>query len=165
MIDKSKIYKNYFATHYSNWVDIEIYYSDTYRYTKKSIGDLFNIYPKDVQILDLWCWFWWFANFCKKEWFWNYTWVDLSTDELEICKNNFKEYTFTQDDIINFLEHTTKKFEIIYLSMVFEHLTLEQCQKLINAVYKVLQKGGGSLLIINLMQTHTSIALLVFMLI
>lgn len=143
MKNKSEIYDSYFNNQYWNSIKVENYYNDYYIYTDKSIWDLFKNMDKNIKILDLWCWFWGFANFCYKNWFHNYTGIDLSSDELEIAKKNFPNYKFEHMNFFDYIESIQdNSCDIIYLSHVFEHLTLEEWSKLIKIVFNKLNKNG-----------------------
>jgi len=140
-MDKKNIYTEYFYNQYSNNTDYKKYYLITCKQINRTVWDIFKYYNKKVKILDLWCWFWWFANYCKLNWFSNYTWVDLSKDELSIAKKNFPNYKFIYDDIFESLKSDQNNYDIIYMSMVFEHFELNQCPILIKEIYKKLNKN------------------------
>lgn len=135
---KEVIYANYYTNHYSNGVNSDIYYKDYARFLDKSLGKLFHAQKRQPKILDLGCGFWWFAYYCSLYGYKLYEWCDLSVDEIGIAKSNFPEYKFSQADIFDYLENLNEKYDIIFMSMVFEHLTIDQAKRLIELIYKKL---------------------------
>ena len=141
-MEKESIYLDYYKNHYSNDIDTFVYYKGYERYLRKSLWDIIFSYNTNIRILDLGCWFWGTAYFFSAHNYKNYEGIDLSKDELDIARNNFPQYTFFHEDIFNYLERDEKKYDIIFMSMVFEHLTIDQDKKLIELIYKKLNTWG-----------------------
>jgi len=80
---------------------------------------------KKSKILDLGCGYGSFLYFLKTNGYQNVTGIDLSAEEINICKKYFKSYHFYEEDILNFIKITNEKFDVIYLSHVLEHIKKE----------------------------------------
>ncbi|MFT4305124.1 MAG: class I SAM-dependent methyltransferase [Candidatus Woesearchaeota archaeon] len=142
-MNKEEYYKNYISTHYKNVHGINLENERKY-FTKKieqAIPELKKI-SKKSKILDLGSGFGKFTYFCQKYNFKNYLGIDISKEEIELCKKDFKHYSFIEEDIIKFLKKTKEKYDLIFMSHVFEHFTKKEGDELINLVYKTLNKDG-----------------------
>ncbi len=70
------------------------------------------------------------------------TGVDLSTQEISMCKRLFTSYNFVREDILNFVSLTDKKFDVVYLSHVIEHIKKEDLFVFLDSVKKILNDQG-----------------------
>lgn len=139
-LKKHSFFRDYFHTQYANRTQVDRYYRQYFVYTEKSIGDILS--DPNKSILDLWCGFWGFAYYCQKKWFKNYIGIDLSTDELQIARKHMQNYTFIESDIFSFLRNTRSTYDVIFMSMVFEHLSLEEAWEIILLISKKLSPNG-----------------------
>jgi hypothetical protein len=84
--------------------------------------------------LEVWCWQWKFAYFCQKMWIKDYTWVEYDNEMARIAKEKFKDYTIISWDIFEYFKKNDEKYDIIFLSHVFEHFDLDGWFKLANQI-------------------------------
>lgn len=148
-IKKKDFYRNYYSTHYVGvHSDMEAKRKNSSRELDQSLSDIFDSKSKDINILDLGCGFGSFSYFCKKKGFKNYLGIDISEEEIEICKKDFPEFEFFCEDVFNFLKRTKKKFDLIFMSHFLEHFTLEEGKNLLELANKRLNNEG---IIINIM--------------
>lgn len=135
-------YTNYYKTHswYALWASLDVAFLDLKaKVYWINIWHIMQHLPKDAKILEIWCGKWEFAYFCHKLWFTNYVWFDLDPFVIEENKKNYPHYTFSGDDAFVYLE--SNKVDIVFMSHVFEHLTLEEWQKLSRLIHKSLNPG------------------------
>lgn len=118
-------YKNYYKTHSYNLENIN--YEISNKIFKRKIWKFIMILKefKDLRVLEIWSWQWKFASYCKSIWIKNYTWLDLDDTIIEYTKKQFPEYSFFNTDVINFLSENKDKFDIVFMSHVFEHFSID----------------------------------------
>ena len=148
---QNRIFDNYLTNHYSNLEktdfssDAEVLdlLKNNSAVLNHNLGKLFskNI-EKTSAILDLGCGYGSFLSFLQSKKYINVTGVDLSTQEISICKKLFESYTFVQEDILNFVSQTDKKFDVVYLSHVIEHIKKEDLFVFLDGVMKILTNHG-----------------------
>lgn len=105
----------------------------------------FNKYmPKDrsAQILDLGSGFGRFSYYCNYFGYKNYTGVDLSKDGIVICQKLFPHYQFINDDFNEYLDSTSQKFDLIFLSHVIEHIKKDSIPQFLERVKSRLCDSG-----------------------
>lgn len=131
-------YENYYKNH--NYDINNIDYDNTIKIFNKNFWIIFNkLDKKKTNILEIWCWLWTFTNYIMNEWFYNYTWIDLDNYCININKSKFKKYNFYLENASSFLINKKNQFDIIYISHVFEHFSIEEwlkLSKLINSSLK-----------------------------
>lgn len=110
-----------------------------YQY-KKDLKDYLNIFP-NANILEIWCWEWKFAYFCKKIWVKSYVWIDIDDYFFDLCKVNYRNYKFLKTSFQQYLKENVDKYDIIFVSHVFEHLDENERVQMISSIYWWLKKG------------------------
>ena len=141
--------KYYFSRHYSiiNRIDlssdesIKNWYDKTeieYKYElKRFLGDDY----KRKSILDLGCGIGGVLNFLKNSECTDYFGIDSSHEQVEVCKkyitNNIAEI-----DLFEFLNSNSKKYNIIFLLDVLEHIQKERIIELLELIKKSLSSNG-----------------------
>lgn len=142
-MDKKIIYDSYLD---NNYRDVNIgSFSDYESYKKTlldSVGDILRKQKKSSSVLELGCGSGRMAYVFNELGFKNYVGVDLSNQELEIARKNFKKYDFFKEDILKYLDKTTQKYDIIMMYHVFEHLTRNEGFKVLKEIKRVLNSGG-----------------------
>jgi 2-polyprenyl-3-methyl-5-hydroxy-6-metoxy-1,4-benzoquinol methylase len=103
---------------------------------------------KESKILDLGCGYGSFLYFLQALKYKNVTGLDISTEELDICKRIFGSFNFIQKDIFEYLDSTTEKFNVIYLSHVLEHITKDKIFDFLGGIKKILTDDGLLVIII-----------------
>jgi hypothetical protein len=128
-----KYYDNYYQEHI--WYNTNVNYRKCYKVINNNFWKLFN--SKNISILDIWCGQWKFAYFCKQKWVKNYIWIDLDNSIITQNKKNFNYdgYKFININVFEFLRNNKNKYDIIYVSSVFEHFDLENAFKLAELIY------------------------------
>jgi 2-polyprenyl-3-methyl-5-hydroxy-6-metoxy-1,4-benzoquinol methylase len=148
---EKKIFDNYLTNHYSNLEKTDFSNdADVLNLLKAhsavldhNLGRMFgeNV-DKTNAILDLGCGYGSFLSFLQSKNYTNVTGVDRSTQEISLCKKLFTSYSFVQADILNFVSLTDKKFDVIYLSHVIEHIKKEDLFLFLDGVKKILTDRG-----------------------
>lgn len=130
---------NYFTTHpmYKDFSIAKNKRNNFFQKYKWELKKLWKSLNKDVKILEIGFWNWGFAYFCRKYWFKNYTGIDIDDTFIEQNKKEFKNYLFKKQDFQNFLKDA-KKYDIIFISHVFEHLNKNEAGELIKLIYSSL---------------------------
>lgn len=103
---------------------------------------------KKCKILDLGCGYGSFLCFLQSLNYANVTGLDISTEELAVCKRIFKSYNFIQKDIFEFMDNTTEKFDVIYLSHVLEHIAKDKLFDFLGGIKKLLNDDGFLIIIV-----------------
>lgn len=135
----NKEYSNYYK---NRWLDDEDLsnYDKFLSYFEKNFNYIFKDLNKDINILELWSWQGKFAYYCKKKWFKNYIWFDLDENIINHTQKILPDYTFTNEDVLKHLKNNKNKYDIIFISHVFEHFTLEEWKKLSWLIHWSLKK-------------------------
>ena len=137
---KEQIFENYITTQYSNY-DYELSRETFKKKTLLTIPELKDL-PTNTKVLELGCGMGGFAHICKLLGITDYSGVDLSGEEIQLCKKDFLKYKFYKWDIIEFLKVNKLKYDVIFMSQVFEHLTLEEAETILPLIYDHLSKDG-----------------------
>jgi phospholipid N-methyltransferase len=109
-----------------NWENINLIKkipSIEYKYILKNYSFLLNL-DKNVKILEIWPWIWYFTQFLINNDFKNIDIVEISEDFYTAQKKSFREYNlnYYNDNIINFFQNNDYKYDIIISRQVVEHL-------------------------------------------
>jgi len=139
----NKLYKNYFSIHHwLNDVDIISMHKKNWKVLDKNLWYLFNDPYKKV--LEIWSWPGNFASFLKNKWFKNYTWLDLSKEEIDFCKNlfNSNNFKFIHWNIFDINDKIDHNYDIIFTSHIFEHLSLYEWYNFIWIIKEKLKRWG-----------------------
>ena len=148
---ENKIFENYLSNHYatientdfSNDVDVLNLLRKNSAVLDHNLHQIFaEKVDKTKSILDLGCGYGSFLYFLQSKKYINVTGVDISTQEISICKNLFKSYNFEQEDILDFVSRTNKRFDVVYLSHVIEHIKKENLFVFLDGVKRILNEGG-----------------------
>ncbi len=156
-MDNRKIFDNYLTNHYSNCEKTD--FSDENQVVtllKKNkipleynLGRLFKTkISKERAILDLGCGYGSFLFFLQAHGYKNVTGVDISTEEIVVCKKLFRSYKFVQADIYKYLLSEKEKFDVIYLSHVLEHIKKENLFGFLEEVRNRLVDGGTIIIVV-----------------
>ena len=147
---KKDVYEQYWSKHYSHFDGETLESGRTREYVslKNTLGKLFRSLDKNTKILDLGCGYGKFAHTCKQFGLTNFTGIDISTEQIGMCKRDFPKYTFKKTDIVKFLKTNKQKYDLIYMSHTFEHFTLDEGVAILKLIKKTLAKGG---MFINIM--------------
>ena len=148
---ENKIFENYLSNHYatientdfSNDVDVLNLLRKNSAVLDHNLHQIFaEKVDKTKSILDLGCGYGSFLYFLQSKKYINVTGVDISTQEISICKTLFKSYNFEQEDILDFVSRTNKRFDVVYLSHVIEHIKKENLFVFLDGVKRILNEGG-----------------------
>ncbi|MFZ2187711.1 MAG: class I SAM-dependent methyltransferase [Candidatus Moraniibacteriota bacterium] len=156
-MNNKKIFDNYLTGHYAacektNFNKID----DVLQLLKKNsrvldynLADFFKVHVgKEKHILDLGCGYGSFLYFLQSHGYKNVSGVDISTEEINICKKIFPSFKFSQLDIFNFLKSANEKFDVIYLSHVLEHIKKDQLFDFLASVKNTLTDDGIFIIIV-----------------
>lgn len=109
---------------------------------KKYSKDIMKFFPsKDIKILEIGFWNWKFANFLFQNWYKEYTWIDVDDFYIRDLKETFPEYHFYKSNIHEFLMPNKNKYDIIFMSHVFEHLNKSERETCIKCIETSLKKN------------------------
>lgn len=148
---ENRIFENYLTNHYSNLektdfsndADVRNLLKDNSAVLNHNLGHIFSENVKKTSaILDLGCGYGSFLSFLQSKKYTNVTGVDLSTQEISICKKLFTSYSFAQENILNFVSRTDAKFDVVYLSHVIEHIKKEDLFVFLEGVKRILNNHG-----------------------
>lgn len=96
---------------------------------------------KDTSIIDLAAGHGSFMYCLKKAGYTNVIGIDISEEEVKIAETNGIKDIF-QDDIFHFLENTDKKFDVIIMMDILEHLTRDEFFRILHLAKNTLNKNG-----------------------
>lgn len=156
-MDDKRVFDHYLTNHYSNtektnFRDI----SQVLKLLEKNRVpldlNLREIFKKkvrrDAKILDLGCGYGSFLYFLKSLEYKNVTGVDISTEELDICRNLFADYSFQQRDIHEYISVVNQKFDVIYLSHVLEHIQKADLFTFLEGIRDLLAEDGMFIVVV-----------------
>ncbi len=110
-----------------NWINkplVSTINSIEYKYLLKNYNFLLNT-DKNIKILEVWPWVWYFTQFLINNGYKNIDLVELSKDFFYEQKKSFNSYENIKCynlSIIDFLKENNKKYDIIISRQVVEHL-------------------------------------------
>jgi len=133
----NQIYTNYYKNH--TWYNKSKEKND-FKEINSKIWKYIKNYNKNINILEIWSGQWKFTWYCQKLWFKNYIGFDLDENIVEKCEKKYPKYNFSTEDIYAFLEKKKKKYDLIFMSHVFEHIDDDHSWKLIKLIYWSLKK-------------------------
>lgn len=156
-MDNKRIFDNYLTNHYSNSEKVDFS-------NRKQISTLLgkNKIPldhnlkrlfettvgKDSAVLDLGCGYGSFLFFLQSHGYRDVTGVDISTEEIVVCKELFESYKFHQADIHDYINTTDKKFDVVYLSHVLEHVEKERIFNFLEKIRDILTDTGIFIIVV-----------------
>lgn len=106
-----------------------------------NLDKIINPLNRNIKILEIWCGQWHFAEYVRRMNFINYVGFDFDTNVIESNKKIFPDYQFFDEDVLIFLENNKDKFDIIFLSHVYEHMTVDEWKILARHIYDSLNKN------------------------
>jgi len=147
------LYKDYYKHHSYAWENINYKISD--RDFEKKLGMVFEKFAKVPRVLEIWSGQWKFTHFCKMKWVTEYIGLEIDETMAQSTAEEFKPFSILNQDAVDFLKNSSEKFDIIFMSHVFEHFSIEDgidLAKLIRAhlndnwVWINFMPNGGSLI-------------------
>jgi len=156
-MDNKKIFDNYLTGHYSKCEKTNFNSEEEVLTLLKrnkapidyNLKQFFEArIDKKNNILDLGCGYGSFLYFLQSHRYENVTGVDISTEEVRICKKLFKTYQFHQEDIFEYVYNTKEKFDVIYLSHVLEHVKKDQIFEFLQDVKNILTDDGYFIIVV-----------------
>jgi len=114
-------YNNYFQHHWY-WADLEINSSDINRQMDKKFGKYMK---PDVKVLEIGTWLWNFAHYCIYKHIQNYVGIEVDGWVAEKLWKQFDTYTIHCIDALDYFNQTEEKFDMIFMSHVFEHFPID----------------------------------------
>lgn len=166
-MNNKEIFDNYLTSHYTDTEKVNFKNKDAIvAHLQKNVGPLnHNFKPffeatidKKAKVLDLGCGFGSFLYFLESNGYTNVTGVDISSEEIALCKKLFKPYTFVQADIHDYLRTTKEKFDVIYLSHVLEHIKKEDLFNFLKGIKKILSDDGSFIIVVPNSATYFNAA-------
>jgi len=115
-------------------------YNDCYLQYKKDLKEYF-MKLKMPKVLEIWSWMWKFAYFCDKIWVKDYTWIDIDDYFFDENKKDFPHYLFIKTKFQEYLKDHQNKYDVIFVSHVFEHLDEKERGEMIRDIYSWLKNG------------------------
>lgn len=156
-MDKRPFFDNYLTSHYSNCEKIDLNDDNSLlELLDKNVvvinRNLGNIFKRNVsldsKVLDLGCGYGSFIKFLQNNFYSNVTGVDLSGEELAVCRKLFPEYRFYQQDIEDYARTNGEKYDVIYLSHVLEHIEKVNLSGFLRDMKSLLNDGGYLIIIV-----------------
>ncbi|MDY6843503.1 MAG: class I SAM-dependent methyltransferase [Thermodesulfobacteriota bacterium] len=141
-------YECYVKTHFSSIHTFnEKEYEESHKHYERFIGPFLPV-DKASRIADIGCGSGFFLNYLKRIGYTNICGVDLSSEQIELCKKlgisevNVEEGT-------EFLERNKGVFDLLFSAYLIEHLTKEGVIRLFEAIYNSLGHDGFAILVTN----------------
>lgn len=142
-MSSTESYKSYYGN--INDISTTFYESQIYRCKKYLLPEI-NKLKKDItelSVLEIGSGPWYFAAFCKNAWIRDFTGLDLDENIVKATSEKFSPYIFLHEDGASFLKkNLNKKFDIIFLSHVFEHFDTEESKEIVSLIYENLAPNG-----------------------
>lgn len=138
---KSKLFNSYLDTHIRNREGVPTlkHYELFNKYFSKIIKKI-DI-SKDSKILDLGCGVGFFLYSLKNNKYSNLKGIEFSSELVEIAVENGLDF-IKQGDIIDELNNSVEKYDLIILKDVIEHFEKELIYEILEKLYKKLNTGG-----------------------
>ena len=138
---KSKLFNSYLDTHIRNRKGIPTlkhyeFYSKYFSIITKKIT-----LSKNSRILDLGCGVGFFLNSLKNSKYSNLTGIEFSSELVNIAVENGLDFV-KQGDILNELNNTFEKYDLIILKDVIEHFDKDMIYEILEKLNKKLNTGG-----------------------
>lgn len=83
-----------------------------------------------------------FTEKCSRKKVKEYTGIEATYSFYKNAKKKYPAYNFVYGGAIETLEKNTKKYDLIYMNQVFEHISMNEGKKLIEKLYSKLEKNG-----------------------
>lgn len=140
----SNKYNNYYGD--LSLISNEFYIGQSCRYKKYIYPIILSIGKpiSEISILEIGSGPGYFAKFCSQIWITQFTWLDLDPDVVADTWKMFPAYTFLCQNSSNFLKsHSWDRFDIVFLSHVFEHLESIEASDTITGINLHLSNEGA----------------------
>ena len=111
-----------------------------YKKTDCEIGKYFN--SKDLKVLEIGFGLWNFAYYCDQKWISYFEGIEIDYTFGPDLQKLFPDYKFIKANFEEYLNKYDHTYDIIFMSHVFEHLSMEEANNLITLVSTSLKKGG-----------------------
>lgn len=138
VMNSNQLYKNYNTNIFKN-AHSKNDFEEYHKYFKKNY--LKHLNNKKLKILDVGCGMGHFLYFLKKEGFENFCGIDISAEQIKLCKKN-DLFNVKTTSVEKFLKLNKAKFDVIIFNDIVEHWTLKENLKFLTGFYKVLNKDG-----------------------
>lgn len=156
-MNNNDVFDNYLTNQYS--ISEKTNFSDQEQLTKlfKKNSDVLSknfshFFKKNIsregKILDLGCGYGNFLYYLKSLGYTNVTGLDISSEEIAICRKNFLSFSLIKSDIFEYIKNSNEKFDVIYLSHVLEHISKDKLNDLLQGFKKILNRGGFIIIVI-----------------
>ncbi|MBE7440642.1 MAG: class I SAM-dependent methyltransferase [Spirochaetales bacterium] len=94
------------------------------------------------RVLDLGCGSGNLAFLCAELGVVDYTGIDLSEENIAICRNDFPRYQFAVSDILAYLQNSNREYDIVLMSHVMEHFSLNEALTILQEIKNRITPGG-----------------------
>ncbi len=152
VLKNNKRMKDYFSKHYAFINNIDLNSEDSILGWYKSSFDYYDKYLKqhlrlsdDKEILELGCGIGGLLYFLKKSGCENFLGVDISEEQLSICQK-YVTTKVVNEDVLSFLKNHDRKYDLIVLFDLIEHLAKDKIIQFIKLLYMTLNVNGRILL-------------------
>ncbi len=138
---RSSQYQNYAALHYSKMYSFDE--AEYRRMARKYRWQYRSLLPKnkDAAILDVGCGVGHFLRMLQEDGYSNCSGVDLSPDQVEICRTRVNARVHLGDAMAYLAERPLSADWIVCMHLI-EHLSLDQGRSFVRIVYDALRPGG-----------------------
>lgn len=141
---RSRLYGSYVSSGQANRVvskDPELVFKGAKNFSKYIIRRFIQSSPKTIHILDLACGAGPYLYYLKKQGYYNLTGVDISEEQVSIAHSlNLNEVICK--DLFSFLESDIKKYDLVLLMDIIEHLEKPELIDLLDLVRSRLNDNG-----------------------
>lgn len=140
---RDEVYQVYLSRHYAHLNRLDAMGYELAALTYARTWERLLPAERDILCLDIGCGAGQFLYYLRSRGFKNIVGVDRSVENVELAKQ--MGFTVIYRDAIEFLKEelgTTRRYGLISILDVIEHLTKEELWNLLNLIYQVLQDGG-----------------------
>jgi 2-polyprenyl-3-methyl-5-hydroxy-6-metoxy-1,4-benzoquinol methylase len=138
-------YKNYYKNHAGYGNDTAL--ADTQRAVRirsmrANFLDILSTLPTDAKILEIGCGQAPFAYMLRDMGYTDYTGYDLDTAVIQADRLALPQYIFSDTDVRTHLAEHIGMYDMVFMSHVFEHLTIDEGVEMAQSIYAGLRPGG-----------------------
>lgn len=112
------------------------------QYFEHLIRPHFGTRSKDLRILEIGCGNGRFVKYLEDQGYTNAEGIDISQDQITFAREKFALTSVSVQDTLPYLRRKKKKYDVIYLMDVVEHLELEYLVELGRCIHEKLAPGG-----------------------
>lgn len=128
-------FDNYYKTHSDYSERIPNAAASYWRHDKNFWDVIKKIDKKQSRIVEIGCWYGLFADYCHALGFENYVWFDLDADMIAIAQHKHPSYIFYVRDALQYLKQHAGDIDIVFMSHVFEHMSIDDGKILAKAIF------------------------------